>query len=78
MPKTQKLHFEQVPLAVARRVGLERIRLSQPGTIRCEICAKIVELETCKIDENGRAVHGDCYVLKLAKGSEPARPRIAI
>ena len=27
----------------------------------CSICYTPVELENCKIDENGRAVHSDCY-----------------
>lgn len=31
----------------------------------CWICRKPVEVETCKTDEHGLAVHGDCYLLKL-------------
>jgi hypothetical protein len=27
----------------------------------CWMCCKPVSLETCKIDEQGRAVHGECY-----------------
>jgi hypothetical protein len=27
-------------------------------------------LETCKVDEHGMAVHGDCYLLKVALASE--------
>jgi hypothetical protein len=32
----------------------------QPVTT-CWICSKSVSLETCNIDEQGRAVHGECY-----------------
>lgn len=31
----------------------------------CWICRSPVDLETCKTDEHGMAVHGDCYLLKL-------------
>ena len=31
----------------------------------CSICDKPVQLETSKTDENGKAVHGECYVLKV-------------
>jgi len=31
-------------------------------TVVCWICEKQVTLEDCKIDENGQAVHEDCYV----------------
>jgi len=31
----------------------------------CAICNEPVQLETSKTDENGRAVHGECYVLKV-------------
>ena len=36
--------------------------LEAPG---CKICGMPVCLETCKIDEYGRAVHENCYVEKL-------------
>jgi|HubBroStandDraft_6_1064221.scaffolds.fasta_scaffold25895_6 hypothetical protein len=29
---------------------------------RCFICKESVNLEECKTDEHGRAVHEDCYV----------------
>lgn len=32
----------------------------------CSICEEPVELETAKTDECGRAIHENCYVLKLA------------
>ena len=33
--------------------------------INCSICDKPVVLENTKTDEFGRAVHGECYLLKL-------------
>jgi hypothetical protein len=30
-------------------------------TLMCSICGKVVELEISKVDEHGRAVHGQCY-----------------
>jgi hypothetical protein len=31
----------------------------------CPICGHPVPLEECKTDECGRAVHGDCYAIKV-------------
>jgi hypothetical protein len=33
--------------------------------INCSICNKPVNLETAKIDDNGNAVHEECYVLNV-------------
>lgn len=38
---------------------------SAPHIPTCSICHKPVNLETAKIDENGFAVHEDCYVPKI-------------
>ena len=40
------------------------------ATPNCWICRKPVELESCKIDEHGQAVHEDCYLAKLALDME--------
>lgn len=32
----------------------------------CRICTTPARLESCKTDEQGRAVHEDCYVEKIA------------
>ena len=74
MPMARKIHFETVPLSVARKIALQEHLLSHPHAQRCEICEQFVELETCKIDELGRAVHNDCYVGKLAGGSNGPMP----
>jgi hypothetical protein len=54
------------------------VRTSQfKFTYCCWICGHAVELETCKTDEHGMAVHEDCYMLKaaLAKESMPIMVR---
>ncbi len=41
-------------------------------TFDCWICGKSCPLEDCKIDERGRAVHQECYVIHVAlKEQEP-------
>ena len=39
----------------------------------CWICGTSVDLETCKTDELGMAVHADCYVVKVALATESMR-----
>jgi ribosome-binding protein aMBF1 (putative translation factor) len=36
----------------------------------CWICGNTVDLATCKVDEHRMAVHGDCYLLRVALASE--------
>jgi hypothetical protein len=31
----------------------------------CALCNASVELESCKVDELGRAIHEECYISKL-------------
>lgn len=41
--------------------------------VRCAICARSVTLELSKTDENGKAVHEDCYVrMTIASLEMPA------
>jgi hypothetical protein len=37
---------------------------------KCWICGKLVELERCKTDEHGNAVHERCYAAKMALSDE--------
>ena len=46
----------------------------QEFTPLCPICYKPVLLETCKADEQGRAVHEDCYTLKVTIHRVPQPP----
>ena len=32
----------------------------------CWICGKAVNIDTCKTDEHGRAVHEACYAVRMA------------
>jgi hypothetical protein len=34
-------------------------------TVRCSICEKAVNIESAKGDEYGRAIHEECYALKI-------------
>jgi hypothetical protein len=47
------------------------------NTYCCWICRNPVDMRTCKTDEHGMAVHGDCYFLKLwllRRGAEISTP----
>lgn len=39
----------------------------------CWICGSVVDLESCKADENGIAVHENCYLLRLVLAAESNR-----
>ena len=39
--------------------------LKRPALPACPICNKEVQLETAKTDEVGRALHKECYLLRL-------------
>jgi hypothetical protein len=46
--------------------------------ITCSICAKPVDLQTdLYADENGKAVHEDCYVERLSNSGNPSATVIA-
>ena len=63
-----KTNFEQVPVAVVKRIA----RLEDPEPVGhdvlCAICGSPVVLEHCKTDERGMPVHGNCYIRKMAAG----------
>jgi hypothetical protein len=72
----RKTYFEQVPLALVRAVAHEILR-PPTGLAYCVICEETVELERCKADEDGDAVHEACYVSKLAQTSRSSVARRA-
>jgi hypothetical protein len=39
--------------------------------INCSICNKPVSLQTARTDEVGRAVHQECYLLKVGVKPDP-------
>ena len=57
--------FEDVPVEVARRVAQREKMKMRSGVSVCMICGGEVKLEQCKIDEEGGAVHEDCYSKKV-------------
>ena len=38
----------------------------------CSICGKPVDLETSKTDDDGQAVHEECYAASLAQPRSPS------
>lgn len=46
----------------------------QEFTPLCPICNQPVLLETCKADEQGRAVHEQCYAMKVTQHQTPQSP----
>lgn len=59
-----KTHFEQVPIDVVKKIAQEFPETKQPWPA-CPRCGKQVVLETCKIDEDGKAIHAECAVARL-------------
>jgi hypothetical protein len=44
-----------------------------PSTL-CSICAELISLASCKIDEDGKAMHPHCYVTKMQLGARGLVP----
>lgn len=65
-----KTTFEQVPLAVAKRIARMESIESYSGLIACVICGEPVDLERCKTDERGKAVHQSCHLADILRQSE--------
>jgi hypothetical protein len=67
---------------VLLEVKSERFKLGGPQSVpdapafpRCSLCDKPVPLETSNTDEYGKAVHSECYALKvrLKQDQSPSR-----
>lgn len=43
----------------------------------CWICGKNVDLNTCKIDEFGEAVHEECYAARIALENGTRKPPVS-
>jgi hypothetical protein len=52
-------------------------RIRQPFWHTCHLCNESVNLQTAKSDENGKAVHEECYIQKtlLQKLGSPSNDR---
>jgi hypothetical protein len=44
--------------------------------ITCPVCGKTVQLETCKVDERGQALHPDCAVAHLVSTAQANKPTV--
>lgn len=60
------------PADVGNKIMVTKRRLPMSSAARsltpfplCPICSLPVIIEKCKTDENGKAVHEECYVLKI-------------
>ncbi len=51
----------------------------QTPAYTCWICGNRVQLEKCKTDEDGRAVHEECYTIRilLLNNNSPQNPNPA-
>jgi hypothetical protein len=65
-----KTRFEQVPLDLVRKLAGEATRGLPGHFLDCVICGKAVELEHCKTDEYGDAVHDKCYIARMAQAKD--------
>jgi len=43
---------------------VSRILRSKRSNLPCAICGKLVDIETAKTDDDGQAVHEECYFQK--------------
>ena len=48
--------------------------IRKPRLPNCSICNEQVELETANTDEDGKAVHEDCYVQEMMRLKEITPP----
>ena len=62
MPK-QKTYFEQIPLNLV----LKALHIAQTHSVSCAVCGKPVDLQTCKVDEDGTAIHDACYFERVSR-----------
>lgn len=58
-------HFEQVPVQELKDIVIVDSAGEVSSSTPCSVCGHPVPLETCKVDEGGKAVHARCYVEKM-------------
>ena len=64
--------FDQVPVELAKKIAVEEWNATHKNSLPCVVCGKLVEIDRCKTDENGKAVHEQCYLRRTA-GAKGAR-----
>jgi hypothetical protein len=69
-----KIKFERVPVEVAKKIAEQQDRAIP---ITCGVCGDPVNLENCRTDEHGKAVHQNCYIAGILQetGKKVVRPR---
>jgi hypothetical protein len=45
------------------------VRVNSRWVPTCVLCNNPVEIETCKVDERGKAIHEECYLRKIRRKS---------
>lgn len=63
--------YEFCPIDVCPIDGGIAMTTHPEFTPTCSICNQPVLLETSKADEHGRAVHEQCYAMKVTRHQEP-------
>jgi hypothetical protein len=46
--------------------------------VYCSVCKKPVALENAKTDDDGRAVHDECYLFKVAGLNQDSNPNTSL
>ena len=65
-PKNFAEHVEAASLSVAGQKRKAGLTMQSPELkINCSICGKPTTIETVKTDEVGRAIHDECYLLRV-------------
>jgi hypothetical protein len=72
-----RVTFEQIPVELAKKIAQLEIQRATAGFASCAICGDPVELEKCKTNEFGKAVHQNCYVNSLKQPATRAVPSLA-
>lgn len=64
-----KINFERIPVELAKRIA-DQERERATAFASCVLCGDPIELEYCKTDEYGKAVHQNCYVSSLKSSTK--------
>jgi hypothetical protein len=67
--KNPRMQFETVPVYMAKNAAEHSLNHSRFAS--CAICSEPIELEHCKTDEVGNAVHEKCYLEKVGRNNKP-------
>jgi hypothetical protein len=57
--------FEQIPMKLVKKIAQQEAALATAGHASCAVCGNSVNLESCKTDEHGKAVHQHCYMADI-------------